>query len=133
MAHPNYLAYFNEFAGSEPEKILVDSDLDWGQDTIRLAARLRELGATQISYGVNNHRSDYLMTWPGLPRIQPIHPTIPAEGWTAVSPTIEKTTQYGLYFKYPNVQPWFENLQPVERVGALRLYYVPPGSLRRVR
>jgi hypothetical protein len=33
LSHPDYLAYFNEIAGSEPEKVLVDSDLDWGQST----------------------------------------------------------------------------------------------------
>ncbi len=44
--HPDYLAYFNELAGDEPERILADSDLDWGQDMLRLSARLRELGAT---------------------------------------------------------------------------------------
>src|SRR5205085_12510447 len=47
MRHPDYLAYFNEFAADHPERILVDSDLDWGQDTIRLARRLKELGATE--------------------------------------------------------------------------------------
>ena len=56
---------------------------------------------------------------------------MPAEGWTAVSPTIDKTTQYGLYFRYPTVQPWFDNLTPRERVGSYLLYYVPPGTLRR--
>jgi hypothetical protein len=137
MAHPNYLAYFNEPAlaltAGEPEKILVDSDLEWGQNTVHLAARLKELGATEVSYGVANHRSDYLLTWPGLPHIRPIQPAIPSEGWTAVSPTIDKTTQYGLFFRYPNIRPWWEQLPPTERVGALSLYYVPPGSIRRVR
>jgi 4-amino-4-deoxy-L-arabinose transferase-like glycosyltransferase len=32
MSHPDYLAYFNEAAGSHPERILLNSDLDWGQD-----------------------------------------------------------------------------------------------------
>ena len=137
MSHPDYLAYFNEPAlaltGGQPEKILVDSDLEWGQNTVRLARRLRELGATQVSYGVDNHQSDYLVQWPGLPRITPIQPLIPAEGWTAVSPTTDRTSQYGLFFRYPNLKPWWEQLQPVERVGALSLYYVAPGSIRRVR
>ena len=35
------------------------------------------------------------------------------------------------YFRYPNLQPWFDTLQPAEHVGAYRLYYVPPGSLPR--
>jgi hypothetical protein len=131
ISHPDYLAYFNELVGSEPEKVLVDSDLDWGQNTIRLARRLKELGATEVSFGVNNGRSEYLQIWPGLPHIQPVNPVVPAEGWTVVSPTIAKTTQYGLYYRYPNVQPWFDHLTPAERVGSLVLYYVPPGSLRR--
>ena len=38
-AHPDYLPYFNELAGSQPERILVDSDLDWGQDLLRLGRR----------------------------------------------------------------------------------------------
>ena len=47
-AHPDYLAYFNELAGSHPENIVVDSDLDWGQDMKRLAAKLHEVGATEV-------------------------------------------------------------------------------------
>ena len=131
LSHPDYLAYFNEFVGSEPENVLVDSDLDWGQSTKQLARRLKELGATQVNFGVRNGRSEYLEIWPGLPKITPIHPALPAEGWTAISPTTEKTTQYGLYFRYPNVQPWFDSLTPRERVGSYLLYYVPPGTLHR--
>ena len=50
LSHPDYLPYFNEFAGSEPEKIVVDSDLDWGQDVKRLAARLRQAGAREVTF-----------------------------------------------------------------------------------
>ncbi len=131
LSHPDYLAYFNEFVGREPERVLVDSDLDWGQSTKQLARRLKELGATQVNFGVRNGRSEYLEVWPGLPKITPIHPAIPAEGWTAISPTTDKTTQYGFYFRYPKIQPWFDSLTPRERVGSYLLYYVPPGTLRR--
>ena len=92
---------------------------------------MKQLGATEVNFGVRNGRSAYLEVWPGLPKIKPIHPAVPAEGWTAVSPTIDKTTQYGLYFRYPTVQPWFDNLTPRERVGSYLLYYLPPGTLRR--
>jgi hypothetical protein len=37
-ANPDYLPYFNE-AVAHPEQILVDSDLDWGQDLKRLEQR----------------------------------------------------------------------------------------------
>src|SRR5262249_475542 len=50
LAHPDYIPYFNELAGSEPEKILVDSDLDWGQDAKRLSERLRELGVPAVTF-----------------------------------------------------------------------------------
>ena len=35
-AHPDHLSYFNALAGDHPEHILVDSNLDWGQDLYRL-------------------------------------------------------------------------------------------------
>jgi hypothetical protein len=130
IRHPDYLAYFNELAGGEPEKVLVDSDLDWGQDTILLARRLRALGARQVSYIQMNLDSAHLQVWPGMPPTRPINPVAPAEGWTAVGPTFSKVGQYGLDHRYPNLQPWYEYMKPVERVGSQLLYYVPPGSLR---
>ena len=42
MAHPDYLAYFNEFGGEDPSRLLVVGDLDWGQDLTRLSSYLRE-------------------------------------------------------------------------------------------
>src|SRR5207248_11542655 len=112
----------------------IDSDYDWGQDTKRLARRLRELGASQISFGSLGAVDDqYLQVFPGLPPVRKINPLQPAEGWTAVNPTIARATQYGLNYRYPNLQPWFEYMQPKERVGTIRLYYVAPGSLRRAQ
>jgi 4-amino-4-deoxy-L-arabinose transferase-like glycosyltransferase len=125
ISHPDYLAYFNELAPAEREKVLVDSDLDWGQDVGRLSRRLRELGATGISMGSLLHVPDEFMKWSGLPPIQPINPVARATGWTVVSPTLDKTTQYGLFHRFPNVRPWYASMQPRERVGALILYYVP--------
>ena len=44
--HPHHLAYFNEIAGGPANgwRLLVDSNLDWGQDLKRLAAWMRENG-----------------------------------------------------------------------------------------
>ena len=47
-ANPDYLAYFNELAGSDPGRILVISDLDWGQDLARLSVYLREQHARHV-------------------------------------------------------------------------------------
>jgi hypothetical protein len=133
-AHPDYIPYFNLIAGSEPDKILVDSDYDWGQDTKRLAARLRELHVPAIAYmgvGASDKDAALLQKFPGLPPYTPINPLQPAEGYTVVSPTFWRTTQYGLYYKYPNIKPWFEQFSPQEKVGTLLIYHIAPGSLRR--
>jgi hypothetical protein len=73
-----------------------------------------------------------LEAYPGLPPIRPIHPLEAAEGWTVVSPTMHRTTQYGLEYRYPDLYPWFEALTPKERVGTQVLYYIPPGSLMKI-
>jgi len=31
LVHPDYLAYFNPIASPHPEKVLCESDLDWGR------------------------------------------------------------------------------------------------------
>jgi len=93
LAHPDYLPYFNELAGNQPEKILVDSDLDWGQDAKRLAKRLRELGATQVAFypPVMIDLADL-----GFPPVIPEKPFQPAPGWNAVSLTDWKLTRMGV-------------------------------------
>jgi hypothetical protein len=133
MRHPDYLAYFNELAANEPERVLVDSDLDWGQDTKLLARRLVELGANEVSFGGPSGYTDCAMKWLGLPSFKPLDPAIPAEGWTAVGPTLDKVTRRRPNFASPAIVPWYDRLKPKERVGSVRLYYVPPGSLRQAR
>ncbi len=129
LQHPDYLSYFNEIAGSSPEKIVVDSDLDWGQNIVRLQHRLKELGAAQVAFGDVNLHSNHLMVWPGLPRVTNLEAFRPVEGWTAVSPTMWMLRKYGLGYRDLRVQPWWAYYHPVEKVGSLWLYYVPPGSL----
>jgi hypothetical protein len=129
--HPDYLSYFNELGGARPERIVVDSDLDWGQNIVRLSHRLKELGATQVAFSDMNLRPRQLAYWPGLPPVQEINPLRPTEGWSAVSPSLWMLRQYGLNYRDPRVQPWFAYYRPVEKVGTLWLYYLPPGSLQR--
>ena len=58
---------------------MVDSDLDWGQNIIRLARRLKELNASQVAFTDFNLRPQHLMFWPGLPPVQEINPLRPSE------------------------------------------------------
>jgi hypothetical protein len=121
LSHPDYLPYFNELAGSEPEKILVDSDLDWGQDLKRLAARLRELGASDVTfdpYMPGNVEGEL-----GFPRIHPINSAAPSVGWNAIGVTLWK--QSGLI-------RWPDLVKPRERVGkSILLWYFPPAPSSR--
>ena len=123
-AHPDYLPYFNFIAGDQPERIVADSDLDWGQDMTRLGTRLRELGAASVTFqplvfDFYDRR--------GLPPINFGSPLAPAPGWNAVSITLWKVMRMGV--NPPNT-PWPDRttLKPVERVGkGMLLYYLPPG------
>jgi len=128
LSHPDYLPYFNLLAGSEPERILVDSDLDWGQDMKRLGERLREVHAPEVTF--NPFISAYLEAVHGFPPIRETNPQMPSPGWDAVSLTVLKTARLGLDDQYPELRLWPDLIQPAERVGkSTLLYYFPPGSI----
>jgi 4-amino-4-deoxy-L-arabinose transferase-like glycosyltransferase len=128
--HPDYLAYFNELAGSQPERILADSDLDWGQDMLRLSARLRELRAPRVTF--TPLLSAYLRDYHGFPPIQPSDPAMPAPGWNAVSITAWKVMRLGLTFDHPEIVVWPDRVKNAAgRVGrGVLLYYFPPSEFR---
>ena len=54
LQHPHHLAYFNELAGGPANgwRLLVDSNLDWGQDLKRLGewTRANHVGKLKLSY-----------------------------------------------------------------------------------
>lgn len=118
-AHPDYLAHFNELAGSHPETILCESDLDWGQDLHRLSQRLKQRGIQEISIA-------YFGTMPlekaGLPHYGIPSPTTPSRGYIAVS-------LHGLNIDYKKDGSfaWLKSYQPIERIGkSIDLFYIAP-------
>ena len=126
-SHPDYLAYFNAIAGSRPENILVDSDLDWGQDMKRLAHRLKEAGATEVAFDpFNKSYVEQLESTGEFPRVKPLDPHGPARGWNAASLTMLKVFRLGLYKTNPGAVLWTDRIPPTERVGkSVVLWYVP--------
>jgi len=136
--HPDYLAYFNGLAGKNPEKILADSNYDWGQDLKLLGTRLHQLGVKEFSLASVNGvgmsipgRHDYLEAWYGLPTIKDVNICIPSPGWNVVGTTVEQTYSRwpdSTFYRGPNMslKPWYEQIAPNERVGGLLLYNIPP-------
>jgi 4-amino-4-deoxy-L-arabinose transferase-like glycosyltransferase len=127
LAHPDYLAYFNELVGAQPEKVLADSDLDWGQDMKRLGKRLQQLGAREVTFNrfIVAHNEELL----GFPPVRPGSPVEPSPGWNAVSTTVWKVARLGLYNEHPEVRLWPDVWKPTERVGKGTLLYYVPSAL----
>jgi hypothetical protein len=116
LAHPDYLPYFNELGGSEPEKIAVDSDLDWGQDVKRLAMRLQQAHAQEVSftpYAPFDVRDEQ-----NFPRLFLSNALQPSPGWNAVSVSVWKQARLGLRDSNPQIKTlWPDITPPQERIG----------------
>ena len=113
-AHPDYLAYFNEASGKTPARIAVDSNLDWGQDVLRLErlARERQMKKVWVRYSTSALWEHHGIPADTLPDFQPV------SGWVAVGET--PMAMWGDRYS------WLDAYEPVQRVGkSMRLYYVP--------
>ncbi len=115
-AYPDYLAWFNAFAGAHPERILVDSDLDWGQDLRRLS---QELARRQITDVYIAYRGSADLTREHLPSYKPLWPHQQVTGWIALDMLSLKESNHGY--------DWLQRYQPLQRIGkSIDLYYLPP-------
>jgi 4-amino-4-deoxy-L-arabinose transferase-like glycosyltransferase len=94
---PDYLAYFNAFAGGPAQgyRHLVDSSLDWGQDLPGLARwleRNRRPGEiVHLAYfGLGNppYQGIQAQTLPSLPHLEDSYPTLLHPGLYAISATM---------------------------------------------
>jgi len=121
-AHPDYLAYFNALAGSRPELVAVDSDLDWGQDLKRLntACQRRGIRLLHIKYNGSN---DIDLARFGLPELRELKPGEKTTGWVAISALpLALGTGVPPYKQYA----WLREQEPVERIGSsIFLYWIP--------
>src|ERR1700674_493091 len=127
--HPDYLAYFNEFAGHHPERILVDSDLDWGQDLLRLSAVLQQKHIENVSIAYAGSPDLDLHQF-AIPAFRELSPHQPTTGWIAISVLRLKAGGFGL----PSDSfSWLEAYKPVCLVGrSILLYHVPESTQREM-
>jgi len=125
-AHPDYLAYFNEIASRRPERFLVDSDLDWGQDTNRLAQELRRRQVPYLHMACLYTGDDRRL---GLPSWDSLEPYRPVTGWVAVSFTMLKSYGWLVQQQQGRGEPafaWLDRYQPAARIGkSILLYNIP--------
>ena len=114
LAHPDYLAWFNELVRDHPEKILTDSNLDWGQDILRLRRVCDERRITSMTVLLFTSADlDAL----GFPPRSPLQIATPAHGWIAISET-------PIAFAGGDVS-WLRG-QSYQRIGkSIRLYNLP--------
>lgn len=113
IVHPDAFPYFNEFAGRQPWRLLLDSNIDWGQDVLRLRDVVRERKIDRIGLAVMGwHDWDEL----GFPPHHDFQRAVPSQGWIAISEHI-----YGM-----TPRPLWLDGRRYERIGrSIRLYYVP--------
>jgi hypothetical protein len=116
LAHPDYFPYFNAFAGSDPSRHLVDSNVDWGQDILRLRAVVRRRRIPTLGIALMGP-ADFAAL--GFPPVQGISMWTKTHGWVVVSDHARQImhAQGG--------GRWLPD-EPVQRVGkSISLYYVP--------
>jgi Dolichyl-phosphate-mannose-protein mannosyltransferase len=118
-AHPDYLPWFNQLAGSHPERVLLDSDLDWGQDLGRLADTLRARRVPQVWLAYHGKVD---LARQGLPSYTELPADQPVSGWVAISLyRLALGSEGGRLDAYA----WLREYLPVARVGhSILLYYI---------
>ena len=117
LAHPDYLPWFNQLAGAHPERVLLDSDLDWGQDLGRLADTLRVRRVPQVWLAYHGKVD---LARQGLPSYTELPADQPVSGWVAISLyRLALGSEGGRLDAYA----WLRQYQPVARVGHSILLY----------
>jgi len=116
--HPEYLAYFNETVGDDGDLVLLDSDLDWGQELYGLQRLLRERGVQQLYLA---YFGPAVLSRHALPATMPLPRDVPVDGWIAIS---------AMYRHSPGFE-WLASYAPVARAGrSIDLYFLPPHAAR---
>lgn len=137
--HPHYLSYFNPIAGGPANgyRVLIDSNVDWGQDLLRLQKWMATTGTASVRLGwFGTADPDYYgLAYEPLPGIGrdiffrqwwavPFNPAQPEPGVYAISATSLWETP--LRPEEKRVYAWFRAREPSARVGySILIYDVP--------
>ena len=125
LAHPDYMASFNEAARPEPSWFLAESDLDWGQDLaslVRLMDR-RGIATCRLTYfGTANIDELYPGRFRDVPRWEET-----SHGCVAVSVRIlALTSRYAVQKGEGDPWHWIRQMPELERAGKSIIVYDVP-------
>ena len=126
--HRATLQYFNEVGGGADRghRMLIDSNIDWGQDLIRLREYIdREgLDGVHLAYFGRVDPRVYGIRFAPLERGR-------SRGTAAVSATFLMGRPYFWYrggrmgWVGANTYSWLQDLEPMARVGSMFIYDLP--------
>lgn len=121
MTYPNEIGYFNSFAGgsNNGQHILIDSNLDWGQDLPKLAAFMTQNNLATIPFAGYGffELSSYLQATP-LPTDSEVAVGNMPHDFVAISvgALVSRNPQY----------TWLNNYKPYQRLGSgIFIYRLP--------
>ncbi|HUS94464.1 MAG TPA: phospholipid carrier-dependent glycosyltransferase [Patescibacteria group bacterium] len=134
ILHPHYLSYFNILGGgpSNGHQILVDSNLDWGQDLLRLKKWMahNEIEKVKLSWFGTADPGYYDIDYEPLPGLThhfdlwwdvPFDSETPEPGIYAIS----VSNLWEIPLEEKNVFPWFRDRPPDDRIGySIHIYMV---------
>jgi hypothetical protein len=127
-ATPNYLSYFNEAVGGSRGglNIVVDSNLDWGQDLPALKRWMtrEKVNMVYLSYFGTARPEAYGIEYMALPSVFGLtRPVADMDPGRARYVAISATNLRGLYMQFPHYEPFRE------RLARLRTKSVPKAVL----
>lgn len=120
--HPAYLAYINELWGgpSNAPRLVSDSNVDWGQDFVRLKQLMDREGAGEILLGYygNQDPALYGITWQNLPGAGHINPP-PGHlvSGERVLAAVSVMTLQGMFSRNKDEYAFLRSREPLARVG----------------
>ncbi len=128
--HPHYLAYFNELGGGPGNgyRLLVDSNLDWGQDLKGLKAWMDARGVSRIklSYFGSADPAYYGIDADTLPGYSAPHPArVTREVRPGDLVAVSATNLQGVYLDAEDrpLMERFRRLAPIDQIGYSILIY----------
>jgi len=126
---PRYLQYFNELAGGSENghRWLIDSNIDWGQDLLRLRAYMQAHGLEKVNLAYFGRVDPLVYNIPFTPLVKG-----KSHGISVVSASLLMgrpywiwRTPHDLQWSHHGAYTWLQNEKPIARVGSMFVFDLP--------